>query len=186
MLISLRLLSKSIKLKNSILLEQYFYFSRLNNCYFFALFNNILDYIFAFIERMRALGLDLGTKSLGIAITDNKKTIVNGLENYFYSNCDLNLCIAKIKEIFHLYNYEIDTIVLGYPLYKSGDKSSQTIFVERFYDQLKENFKSVKIFLEDEKYSTVFAINSLKEIGLKSSKIKKIKDKISAIFILKS
>ena len=53
---------------------------------------------------MRALGLDLGTKSLGIAITDNKKTIVNGLENYFYSNCDLNLCIAKIKEIFHLYN----------------------------------------------------------------------------------
>ena len=150
------------------------------------MFNNILDYIFAFIERMRALGLDLGTKSLGIAITDNKKTIVNGLENYFYSNCDLNLCIAKIKEIFHFYNYEIDTIVLGYPLYKSGDKSSQTIFVERFYDQLKENFKSVKIFLEDEKYSTVFAINSLKEIGLKSSKIKKIKDKISAIFILKS
>ena len=135
---------------------------------------------------MRALGLDLGTKSLGVAITDNKKMIVNGLENYFYPHCDLNLCIMKIKEIFHLYNYEIDTIVLGYPLYESGNKSSQTFFVEKFYDQLKKNFKSVKIFLEDEKYSTVFAINSLKEIGLKSSKIKKIKDKISAIFILKS
>lgn len=135
---------------------------------------------------MRALGLDLGTKSLGVAITDNKKMIVNGLENYFYPHCDLNLCIMKIKEIFHLYNYEIDTIVLGYPLYESGNKSSQTFFVEKFYDQLKKNFKSVKIFLEDEKYSTVFAINSLKEIGLKSSKIKKIKDKISAVLILKS
>ena len=135
---------------------------------------------------MRALGLDLGTKSLGIAVTDNKKMIVNGLENYFYPHCDLNLCITKIKEIFHLYNYEIDTIVLGYPLYESGNKSSQTFFVEKFYDRLKQNFKSVKIFLEDEKYSTVFAINSLKEIGLKSSKIKKIKDKISAVLILKS
>ena len=135
---------------------------------------------------MRALGLDLGTKSLGIAITDNKKMIVNGLENYFYPHCDLNLCIMKIKEIFHLYNYEIDTIVLGYPLYESGSKSSQTFFVEKFYDRLKQNFKSVKIFLEDEKYSTIFAINSLKEIGLKSSKIKKIKDKISAVLILKS
>ena len=150
------------------------------------MFNNILNYIFAFIERMRALGLDLRTKSLGIAITDNKKMIVNGLENYFYPHCDLNLCITKIKEIFHLYNYEIDTIVLGYPLYESGNKSSQTFFVEKFYDRLKQNFKSVKIFLEDEKYSTVFAINSLKEIGLKSSKIKKIKDKISAVLILKS
>ncbi len=135
---------------------------------------------------MRALGLDLGTTSLGIAITDDKKIVVNGLENYFYSNCDLNLCIAKIRDIFQHYNYEIDTIVLGYPLYKSGNKSKQTIFVEKFYEQLKKNFESVKIFLEDEKYSTIFAINSLKEIGLKNSKIKKIKDKVSAIVILKS
>ena len=135
---------------------------------------------------MRALGLDLGTKSLGIAITDNKKIVVNGLENYFYSDCNLSLSITKIKEIFHYYNYEIDTIVLGYPLYKSGEKSEQTIFVEKFYNLLRKNFKAVKIFLEDEKYSTVFAINSLKEIGLKNSKIKKIKDKISAVVILKS
>ena len=108
------------------------------------------------------------------------------MENYFYSDCNLSLCITKIKEIFHYYNYEIDTIVLGYPLYKSGEKSEQTIFVEKFYNLLRKNFKAVKIFLEDEKYSTVFAINSLKEIGLKNSKIKKIKDKISAIVILKS
>lgn len=135
---------------------------------------------------MRALGLDLGTKSLGIAITDNEKIVVNGLENYFYSNSNLDLCIAKIKKIFRLYHHEIDTIVLGYPLYKSGDKSLQTIFIEKFYDQLKKNFKSVKIFLEDEKYSTIFAIDSLKEIGLKNSKIKKVKDKISAVIILKS
>lgn len=135
---------------------------------------------------MRVLGLDLGTKSLGIAITDNKKIVVNGLENYFYSDCNLSLCITKIKEIFHYYNYEIDTIVLGYPLYKSGEKSEQTIFVEKFYNLLRKNFKAVKIFLEDEKYSTVFAINSLEEIGLKNSKIKKIKDKISAVVILKS
>lgn len=135
---------------------------------------------------MRALGLDLGTKSLGIAITDSKKIVVNGLENYFYSNRNLSLCITKIKEIFHFYDYEIDTIVLGYPLYKSGAKSEQTLFVEKFYNLLKKNFKAIKIFLEDEKYSTIFAINSLKEIGLKNSKIKKIKDKASAVIILKS
>lgn len=133
---------------------------------------------------MSALGLDLGTKSLRIAITDDKKTVINDLENYFYSNWNLSLCISKIKENFNL--YKINTIVLGYPFYKSGDKSTKTIIVEKFYDQLKKNFKLVKIFLEDEKYSTIFAINSLKEIGFKKNKIKKIKDKISAVVILKS
>lgn len=49
---------------------------------------------------MRALGLDLGTKSLGISITDNEKIVVNSLENYFYSNSNLGLCIAKLKRFF--------------------------------------------------------------------------------------
>lgn len=135
---------------------------------------------------MRAIGLDLGTKTLGIAITDSNKIIANGLENYHYPNFDLSFCIQKIETVFLQYKNDIDTIVLGYPKYKSGQKSGQTLFVEKFYQLLKQKYSNLQIVLEDEKYSTIFATNRLKELGFKSSKIKKIKDTTSAIIILES
>lgn len=132
---------------------------------------------------MRALGLDLGTKSLGIAITDSNKIIASGLENFKYANNNLELCIQKLKTIFSQYQ-DVDTIVLGYAKYKSGDKSSQTYLTEHFMQLLKQNFSNVKLVFHDESYSTCNVISQMKEIGLKYSQIKKNKDKMSAVYIL--
>ena len=132
---------------------------------------------------MRAIGLDLGTKSLGIAITDSNKIIASGIENFKYPNNDLEICIKKLKTIFNHYK-DIDTIVLGYVRYKSGDKSPQTYLIEQFMQLLKQNFKDVDLVYHDESYSTCNVISKMKEIGLKYSQIKKNKDKMSAVYIL--
>ncbi|MCQ3907725.1 MAG: Holliday junction resolvase RuvX [Mycoplasmoidaceae bacterium] len=134
---------------------------------------------------MRALGLDLGTKTMGIAITDSNKIIASGLENFKYARNDLNACLNKIKQLFNQYNNDIDVIVIGYPLYPSGDKSPTCLIVDRLRDLIHEHL-SVRVILEDERYTTIEATGMLKEIGLKASKIKKIKDKMSAVVILDS
>ncbi|XQP55593.1 MAG: Holliday junction resolvase RuvX [Mycoplasmoidaceae bacterium] len=132
---------------------------------------------------MRALGLDLGTKTMGIAITDSNKTIASGLENFTYAKNDLNACLNRIRKIIADHNNDIDVIVLGYPLYPSGDKSPTCLLVDQLKTLIEQNLK-VKVVLEDERYTTLEATGMLKDLGLKASQIKKIKDKMSAVVIL--
>lgn len=132
---------------------------------------------------MRAIGLDLGTKSLGVAISDSNKIIASGIKNFRYTNNSLDFCIKKIQEIVKQYK-DVDTIVLGYAKYKSGDKSTQTYLAEQFMDLLKQNFKHLNLVFHDESYSTTNVIRQMKEVGLKYSQIKKNKDKMAAVYIL--
>jgi len=135
---------------------------------------------------MRALGIDFGLKTIGIAITDSNKKIASSLEQYSYAKNDLMAGVNRIKKIFNNYNQDIDVIVLGYPLYPSGDKSPTCLVIDRFKELLEANIKNVKVVLQDERYTTLEATGELKEFGLKSSQIKRIKDKMSAVLILES
>jgi RNase H-fold protein (predicted Holliday junction resolvase) len=74
---------------------------------------------------MRALGIDLGTKSMGLAITDNDKIIVSPLRNCKFKTYDENQYIATLKEIIKINKYEdkIDLIVLGAPIQLNGSSS---------------------------------------------------------------
>jgi putative Holliday junction resolvase len=133
---------------------------------------------------MRLIGIDLGTKTMGIAITDSMQIIASGLENFIYRNNDLNLCINKIKSLLVRYENDVSKIILGYPTNTSGKKTDQTFLVERFHNLLKNQI-NIPIELQDERFSTLKATGYLKyEAGLKSSQIKKIKDKMSAVIIL--
>ncbi|MDE6477254.1 MAG: Holliday junction resolvase RuvX [Mycoplasmoidaceae bacterium] len=94
---------------------------------------------------MRALGLDLGTKTMGIAISDSLKIIASGLENFEYCDNDLSICVNKLKEVFHKYQNDIDTIILGYPKGLHNQKNDMTLLVEKFCPMLEEEFKNIKI-----------------------------------------
>jgi putative Holliday junction resolvase len=72
---------------------------------------------------MRILGIDLGTKTMGVAITDNAITIVSPLLNFTFSQNNYLACIDKLKIIDRNYKGEIKVIVLGYPTKMSGEKS---------------------------------------------------------------
>lgn len=134
---------------------------------------------------MRVLGIDFGTKVIGLAITNNKKTIVTPLQQFIYHNNDLLSCINHLKTICLKYS-DIDTFVIGYPIYQSGDKSHICLIIDKFKLLLQKHFPNIIINLQDERYTTLIATSLLKDAGIKASQIKKVKDKISAVIILES
>ncbi|VEU76119.1 Holliday junction resolvase RuvX [Mycoplasmopsis columboralis] len=130
---------------------------------------------------MRKLGLDLGIKSCGFAITDENEIISTSLENFLMNEGDFNAVIKRIEQ--YLQEYKIDGFVLGYPLKISGEKSDRTLMVEDFKKLLEENFQ-IPVMLVNEQYSTKKAQQVMISAGLTRKKRKANKDKLAAQIIL--
>lgn len=131
---------------------------------------------------MRYLGLDLGTTSLGVAISDKTNTLVSPLTLIKFKKEDYNDALNKLMEIIKDKN--ISKVVLGLP--KNMDNSLG------FAAQRSLNFKkileseNVEVILEDERLTTVEAINIMKNNGLKGINEKNKTDVLSAVLILES
>ena len=130
---------------------------------------------------MRKLGLDIGAKSCGFALTDELGITAQGKENFRFNEWDWNALIVKIKE--YLKQYEIDVIVVGYPTYPSGDKSETTYMIEEVIEIIKENI-DLPIALVDENGTTKRANEIMIQAGLTREKRKLFKDQIAAQLIL--
>ena len=131
------------------------------------------------IEQKRLLGIDFGTKRVGIAITDPLRIFAYALVTITNDN--------NFWKVFNqlLVDYEIETIVLGYPLKESGKRSSSTELIEKFKEIL-ENNTNIPIVLSDERYSSVIAKQQILE-SVKSKKKRQDKglvDKNAAAIIL--
>ena len=120
---------------------------------------------------MKYLGLDLGKKSLGIAISDRTGLIATFYKNIRYE--DENKLIEELLQIIN--KEEIDKIVLGYP--KNMDNS------EGFRAQ---ETTDKEIILQDERLSTRMAESVLIGADISRKKRKKVIDGLSAVVILKS
>lgn len=131
---------------------------------------------------MRYLGLDLGTTSLGVAISDKTNTLVSPLTLIKFKREDYNDALNKLMEIIKDKN--ISKVVLGLP--KNMDNSLG------FAAQRSLNFKkileseNVEVILEDERLTTVEAINIMKNNGLKRINEQNKTDVLSAVLILES
>ena len=101
-------------------------------------------------------------------------------------NNDINLCFDEIINAYHKFNEKIDTIVIGYLLYPSCDKSPMCLVIDNFKQFLVAKLPSIKFILFDERKTTLEANSEVKNIGLKFSKIKRKKDKIANSFRLLS
>jgi putative Holliday junction resolvase len=129
---------------------------------------------------MRYLGLDLGTTSIGVAISDKTNTLVSPLTLIKFKSEDYEDALNKLMVIIKDKN--ISKVVLGLP--KNMDNSLG------FAAQRSINFKSmlenegVLVILEDERLTTVEAINIMKDNGLKKINKQKKTDVISAVLIL--
>ena len=134
---------------------------------------------------MRALGIDFGTVRIGVAISDENMKIASALKTIEYNKNDYQYVINQLKLIVNTNAAEI--IVLGYPVLKDGTKTKISTLVEEFYEMLKTAFPDLTVILFDEAYSTKETVTMLKEFAdLKSSQIKKIKDKLAAQKILQA
>lgn len=130
---------------------------------------------------MRYLGLDLGTKSLGLALSDKTGLIASFYKNISYT--DKNKLIEEIKDIVE--KEHVEKLVLGLPKNMDnslGWRSAETI---EFKKKLEEKLDK-EIILEDERLTTKIAENMLIDFDLSRKKRKKVIDGVSAVIILQS
>lgn len=134
-------------------------------------------------NNMRILGIDYGDARTGVAITDALNITAQGLET-IYNNGNDKMILKKIDEL--LEKYEIDTIVVGYPLNMNGTKSERTEVTEKFIHKLKCKYNKLKIKLIDERLTTVAAHKTMNLLDVNKNKKKNIVDTISAVYILET
>lgn len=130
---------------------------------------------------MRYLGLDLGTKTLGIALSDETLTIATSYKTIRYE--DKNNLITDIKKIVN--EFSISKIILGYPKNMNNTIGDRAIITMEFKDKLEQELK-IEIQLQDERLSTVSAHKYMIEADLSRKKRKTKIDSLAATIILQT
>lgn len=133
---------------------------------------------------MRVLGLDYGSKTVGVALTDEMGIIASPLETIERDmESKIRPTLRRIEELVH--KYEVSFVVLGYPVKMSGEVGERALKTEEFKVLLEKRLgESVPVRLWDERLSTADAREILDESGIKRSEQKKYIDKIAAALIL--
>jgi putative Holliday junction resolvase len=128
---------------------------------------------------MRILGLDIGDKTIGVAVSDEMGWTAQGLKTLLRKGN--NEEIFKIKELID--EYEAKEILVGLPKNMDGSIGPQGRKVIAFVERLKANIP-LPVLLWDERLSTVSAEKTLLEADLSRKKRKALRDKLAAQFIL--
>lgn len=132
----------------------------------------------------KILGLDLGTKTLGIAMSDSLLIAAHGYENFTFEFGNYKKARERVLEICS--NEDIEEIALGYPLHMSGELSKRAESCNRFKDDLLKENPKLQITLVDERMTTIIANRRLLEADISRKKRKEVIDKMSAVVILES
>lgn len=132
---------------------------------------------------MRIMGLDYGSKTVGVALSDELlmtaqpfETIVRNGEN------KLRKTLARIVEIVEEKNVHL--IVLGKPVHLNGTEGERVLRTREFYESLQKRV-SIPIVWVDERLTSVEAKDILLDSGIKKEDIKKYIDSVAASLILK-
>lgn len=128
---------------------------------------------------MRILGLDIGDKTIGVAVSDEMGWTAQGLKTLIRKG--FNEEISSIKEIIE--EYGVKEILVGLPKNMNGSIGPQGKKVITFVERLKTAL-SLPVLLWDERLSTVRAEKVLLEADMSRKKRKGLKDKLAAQFIL--
>lgn len=128
---------------------------------------------------MRVLGLDVGEKTIGVALSDPLGWTAQGLETWRRKNmkADLEHLLLLIEK------HEVTAIVIGLPLNMNGSKGPSAHRAEEMGEILQEKSQA-KIIYQDERLSTVAMERILLQGDVSRSKRKKVIDKMAAAYIL--
>ena len=131
---------------------------------------------------MRTLGLDYGSKTVGVAVTDPLGLTAQGVEIIRRQKENhMRKTYQRIRELCE--QYDVEKIVLGLPLNMDdtmGDRAEKTL---EFKKELERRL-SVPVLLVDERLTTVEAIEIMDDAGIKVSEREKYVDMIAATIIL--
>ena len=131
---------------------------------------------------MRIMGLDYGSKTVGVAISDPLKVTAQGIETIERKmENKLRQTLARIQELAE--EYEVEKIVLGFPKHMNNDIGERAEKSIAFQEML-EKRTGLPVILWDERLTTVEANRTLIESGVRWEERKKYIDKVAAVFIL--
>ncbi len=133
---------------------------------------------------MRILGLDYGSRTVGVAVSDPLGFTAQGVETIFRREENkLRKTLARIEELAE--KYQIETIVLGYPKNMDDSIGARAKKTEEFRDMLARR-TGLPVVLWDERLTTMEANEILMESGVPRENRKSVIDKVAAILILRS
>ena len=125
------------------------------------------------------LGLDLGSKTLGIAISQSG-VIASPLETFRFKEHHYDLAIEYLRKLIQ--RYEVTHIVLGLPKHMNNDMGDRAQISLEFQHKL----NGVDVILWDERLSTKSALDSMRLFGLSQKEKKAQKDTQAALIILQN
>ncbi len=131
---------------------------------------------------MRIMGLDYGSKTMGVAVSDALQITAQGIEiiNRKQEN-KLRQTLARIEEL--ILEYEVEKIVLGFPKNMNDTKGERAEKSLALRDKL-ERRTGLPVVMWDERLSTVSAERTMMEAGIRREHRKEYVDKIAAAIIL--
>ena len=131
---------------------------------------------------MRIMGLDYGSKTVGVAVSDPLGLTAQGIEIVRRkSETKLRQTLARIEEIAK--EYSVEKIVLGFPKHMNNDIGERAEKSLEFKEML-ERRTGLPVVMWDERLTTVEADRTMMETGIRRENRKEYVDMIAAVFIL--
>lgn len=131
---------------------------------------------------MRILGLDFGSKTVGVAMSDELLITAQGVETIWRDKPGkLRQTLARIEELIS--QYSVERIVLGLPK-NMNDTEGERCEKTREFKEMLEKRTGLEVILWDERLTTVAANEAMIEMGIRRENRKEYIDQIAAIFIL--
>ncbi len=129
----------------------------------------------------RIIGIDYGTKRIGLAVTDPMKIFASPLTTI--STKDFDTFIET-----YLMSEDVEAFVIGYPVQMNNLPSETVKYVNPFIKKLKKKYPEIQIHLADERFTSQMAFQTMIDGGVKKKERqdKSMVDKISASIILRS
>jgi len=127
------------------------------------------------------LGLDVGSKRIGVAVSDPLGITAQGLETIQRHNKRLDF--AQLERVIR--QYEVVEIVVGFPLRMSGAEGIQAEKMQRFAQELRQRFQ-LPVHLWDERLTSAQANRLLRETEMSIKRRGEVVDQMAAVLILQS
>ena len=131
---------------------------------------------------MRILGLDYGSKTVGVAVSDPLGLTAQGVETIWRKQENkLRQTLARIEELIS--EYQVERIVLGYPKNMNntiGERAQKSLE----FKEMLERRTGLPVIMWDERLTTVEANRTLMEASVRRENRKQYMDKLAAVFIL--
>lgn len=132
---------------------------------------------------MRVIGLDLGNRTVGIAISDIMGIIANPVGTFRFNDQDLDAALAYVVQVIK--ERECDKIVLGFPKNMNGTIGPQAEYCLKFKGMLEEATK-LEVIMIDERLTSCQANAIMLEADISRNKRKQNVDKLAATIILQT